>query len=455
MIERSSGNTVVVIDGGGRGSALVDVYSKSPFVDRIIAVPGNDLMQSLTDKPVQIFPQLKTTDINQIVDLARVEGAALVDVAQDNAVEAGLVNKLSEAGIPTVGPTREAGQIEWDKAWSREFGNRHNLPQPNFGIFISTEEGEAFLDTQPFDEKWFVKAAYLDAGKGALAARNKDQAIKRIRELRSEHEDAANVFLIEKWLEGDDGRSGEEFSSYIFSDGEYYTYIGSAQDHKTAFNFDEGENTGGMGASTPPLVLTPELLHKVQTNILNKTIQVLHDEGRPYKGVLYLGGIALQQKGEVNPYVVEFNARWGDPEAQVILPGILGDFFEIGLAIAQGNIKDLDLQIDGKSRVVVTGASKGYSGDYSAVRGKEIYGLQEAMGVDGVKIYGAGVKEEDGRHYANGGRLFYVVGEGNTVIDARKKAYQAMSLVSIEGNNLHFRTDIGWRDIERLRRRVI
>lgn len=161
--------------------------------------------------------------------------------------------------------------------------------------------------------------------------------------------------------------------------------------------------------------------------------------------------MVIRARGNLSPYVIEFNARWGDPEVQVVLPGLINDLFEVSMAIVQGDISELQLQTDNKARVVVTGALKGYPGDYKEVRGKEIYGLDEVRRIDGVRLYGAGVKEEDGRYYANGGRLFYIVGEGKTVIEARRKAYKAMSVVSIEGNNLHFRTDIGWRDVQRLR----
>lgn len=277
--------------------------------------------------------------------------------------------------------------------------------------------------------------------------------MRRVQEMER-FKDAGGVFLIEKWLQDEDG-SGEEFSTYVFSDGQNYKVIGSAQDHKRVNNFDEGENTGGMGCSTPPLVMTPDLLRDVEMGILDKTISGLQAEGRLYKGVLYLGGMAIRERGRQSPYVIEFNARWGDPEAQVILPGLINDLFEISMAIVQGDVRGLRLKTDNKARVAVTGASKGYPGDYEEARGKRIYGLDKARKIDGVSVYGAGVKEEDGKHYANGGRLFYIVGEGETVIDARRKAYEAMSAVHIDGNNLHYRTDIGWRDVQRLREMTI
>lgn len=448
MKERSAGNTVLVIDAGGRGATLVDKYAQSEHVERVIAVPGNDLMKINTDKPVQIYSQLKTTSALEILEICEREQVNLVDVAQDNAVGAGLVDLLTQRGIPTVGPTRNAGQIEWDKAWAREFGQRQVIPQPSFKICLSEQEGIDYLKSQP-DQPWFVKAAYLAEGKGALPARNNKEAIQRVLEMKR-FKDAGRAFLIEKWLQDEDG-VGEEFSTYVFSDGQNYKVIGSAQDHKRVNNFDEGENTGGMGCSAPPLVLTPKLMRSVETDILKKAILGLRNEGRPYKGVLYLGGMIIKQEDGLNPYVIEFNARWGDPEVQVILPGLINDLFEISMAIAQGDIRNLLLKTDGKARVVVTGASKGYPGDYQEVRGKQIYGLNEAKKINGVRVYGAGVKEEDGKYYASGGRLFYMVGEGKTVIEARQKAYEAISLVYVDGNNLHYRTDIGWRDVQRLR----
>jgi len=438
---------VLVIDGGGRGSVLVDKYAQSKHVSKIIAIPGNDLMQINTTKPVVIFPQLKTTDTSEILAVCQKEKVSLVDVAQDNAVQAGLVDLLTQNGIPAVGPTKNAGQIEWDKAWAREFGERHKIPQPSFKICSSEKEAVDFLQNQP-DQSWFVKAAFLAEGKGALPAKNNHEAIKRVKEIKKKFPQAGKTFLIEKWLTGEDNFA-EEFSTFILSDGQNYKIIGSAQDHKRANNFDEGENTGGMGCSTPPLALTPKLLQDIK-KILDKVIAGLQKEGRSYKGILYLGGMILKQKNKLTPYVIEFNARWGDPEAQVILPGLRNDLFEVSMAIAQGNIKQLDLQTDGKARVAVTGALRGYPGNYSERKGKQIFGLDEARKIEGVKLYGAAVKIEGNKYFANGGRLFYIVGEGKNVIEARKKAYGAVSLIHIEGNNLHYRTDVGWRDVERL-----
>lgn len=448
MKKNNNSNTVLVIDGGGRGSVLVDKYAQSKYVQKVLAVPGNDLMKINTDKTVKIYPKLKTTSVGEILEICKTENVSLVDVAQDNAVEVGLVDVLVKKGIPTVGPTKKAGQIEWDKTWAREFGERKNIPQPQYKICKSEKEGIDYLRSQP-DRTWFIKTSYLAQGKGALPAKDNIEATERVKEIK-QFKDAGRVFLIEEWLKGDD-EFAEEFSTFVFSDGEHYQIVGSAQDHKRVNNFDEGENTGGMGCSCPPLVLTPALMKNIKKEILDKVITGLKNEGRQYKGVLYLGGMVIRQKGVLKPYVIEFNARWGDPEAQVILPRITNDLFEVSMAISQGNISSLKLQIDNMARVVVAGVSKGYPNDYQKVKGKQIFGLNGAKKIEGIKIYGAGVKEEKGKYYADGGRLFYIVGEGKNIIEARRKAYEAMSLVYIEGNNLHYRTDIGWRDVQRLR----
>lgn len=444
--------TVLVVDAGGRGSALVDKYAQSEHVQRVLAVPGNDLIGINTDRPVQIYPKLKTTSVKEIIEICLEQKVNLVDVAQENAVEAGLVDSLQARGISVIGPTRVSGQIEWSKAWAREFGKRHNIRQPFFKICLSQQEGIEFLESQP-NQEWFVKASGLAEGKGALPARNNKEAIERVREMKR-FKDAGRVFLIEKWLRGDGDSPGEEFSAYIFSDGENFKFAGSASDYKRANDGDEGENTGSMGCNSQALLLTPDILQDVKTDIFDKVISGLRKEGKQYKGVLYLGGMVIRETSRKRPYVIEFNARWGDPEAQSIVPGIVNDFFEVGMAVVNGDIRNLQLQIDGKARVVVAGASKGYPGNYEAVKGKEIFGIKEVRKVNGVKLYGAGIKEDGGKYYANGGRLFYIVGEGWTIIEAQEKAYEAMKLISVEGGNLHFRTDIGRRDVQRLRQKV-
>lgn len=430
-------NKVLITDAGGRGAALVDKYGQSKYVGKILVVPGNDLMQINTKVPVVTYPNLKTTSVKEILEICQKEKVDLVDVSQDNAVEVGLVNELNKIGIPVVGPTKLAGQIEWDKVWAREFMVKYQIPSPEFHIFESKEEALKYIENK--DNKWFVKAAGLAEGKGALPAETKGQVIAAINEM-GKFGKSGDKFLLEEW------KIGEEFSAFALCDGESFKYAGSAQDHKRVNDADSGPNTGGMGCVSNPLIVDNNIKKQVE-EIFQKVIEGMKKEGRPYKGVLYLGGMVVE--GEV--FIIEFNARWGDPEAEVLIPAIKNDLYEIDQAIISGKLNDLNLEMDNKVRVVVAAVSKGYPVNYSAVKGKKIYGIDDVI-KSGVKIYGAGVKKVAEDYVVSGGRVLYLVGEGKDIIEAREKAYKAMELISIEGDNLHYRTDVGWRDVERMRR---
>jgi phosphoribosylamine---glycine ligase len=430
-------NVVLVVDGGGRGAALVHKYSLSPDVSKIIAIPGNDLMQVNSSILVKTYQHLKTTSIKEILEICKKEKVDLADVAQDNAVEAGLVDQLIKAGIKAVGPTKDAGQIEWDKAWAREFMQKYATPCPKFKICKSQKDGINFV--KKYQGSWFVKAAGLAEGKGVIPAIDVNAAIKGIKQMKK-FGPAGKIYLLEEWL------VGEEFSAFALSDGKNFQIAGFAQDHKRVNNGDLGENTGGMGCVSNPSIIDVNI--KKQTKgIISKTLEGLRRERRSYRGVLYLGGIVV--KGKV--FVIEFNARWGDPEAEVLLPSIKNDLFQISEAIASNNIKNLKIERDKKVRIAIAGVSKGYPKDYLKVKGKKIFGIEKLQKIPGVKFYGAGIKKVGKNYLASGGRLFYIVGEGKDILEARQKAYMAMSKLSVEGNNLHYRTDIGWRDVKRLK----
>lgn len=430
-------NVVLVIDGGGRGHALVSKYLESKFVEKVLAVPGNDLIKLGAKKDVKIYPQIKTTDIKSILEICKKEKVDLVDVAQDNAVAVGLVDELNKAGIKAVGPTKDAGQIEWDKAWARRFMKKYKIPHPKFKICKSQKQGIDFV--KKHNTSWFVKASGLAEGKGAIPTANTGEAIRAIKQMEK-FGSSGKIYLLEEWL------VGEEFSAFALSDGHDYQIVGFAQDHKRVNDGDLGDNTGGMGSVLNPLIVDNKI--KKQTEqIISKVLNGLKKENRPYKGVLYLGGIAV--KGKV--YVIEFNARWGDPEAQVLLPSIKNDLYQLSKSIIAGRIKTFKIKLDKKVRMVIAGVSKGYPLDYAKVKGKKIFGIEKAQKISGIKIYGAGIKKVGRNYIAQGGRLFYIVDKGKNIIEARQKTYHAMSMISIEGNNLHFRTDIGWKDVKRLK----
>src|SRR3989344_2607696 len=439
--------TILVIDGAGRGAVLVDKYSQSSHVIKILAIPGNDLMLA-NQKPVKIFPQIKTTNIKSIIKIAKDQKVNFVDVAQDDAVASGLVDALQKEGINVFGPARAAGQIEWDKAWARNFMKKFKIPSPEFEICKSQKEGINFIKKQK-DAEWFIKASGLAAGKGALYAKNNRQAIEKIHQMK-DFGKAGQTYLIEKSLRG------EEFSSFAIVDGKNFIIVGHAQDHKPVFDGNLGPNTGGMGCSSPPMAITPEIEKQIK-NIFKKTTEGLVKIGRSYRGILYLGGM-IDKNGMV--YVIEFNARWGDPEAQVIIPSIKNDFYELANQVLDGGIKKIKIKKDNSYRIAVTAASRGYPSDYSKVIGKQIFGLDHLLNHStssrhpersegSYKIFGAGVKIHNSKYLVNGGRLFYVTAAGKNVAQARKIAYNALSYVSVEGGNLHYRTDIGWRGLKK------
>lgn len=433
--------TILVIDGGGRGSTLVAKYLQSPHVSKVLAIPGNDLMLELhKSKTVKIFPKIKTTNVKSIIKICGKHKVDLVDVAQDDAIAAGLVDELIKNRIKVFGPTKLAGQIEWDKAWAREFMKKFKIPSPVYRICYSQKEGVGFIANQK-EGKWFVKASGLAAGKGAIEANSKNDALKAISQMKNFGR-SGKIFLIEEAL------VGEEFSSFAIVDGINFKILGHAQDHKRVDDGDLGPNTGGMGCSSPPMVITDKIEAQI-IKIFDKTVKGLASASRPYQGILYLGGM-IDPNGKV--YVIEFNARWGDPEAQAILPSIKNDYYQLvtfslrGLAL---KAKMPQIKKDNLYRIVVTVASHGYPNDYSNVIGKQIIGIDNIKKNKEVEIHGAAVKKVGKKYLANGGRLFYVVGKGKNVAQARKIAYNALSLVRIDREFLHYRTDIGCRDLER------
>lgn len=434
------GFTVLVVDAGGRGAALVHKYSLSPKVSRILCVPGNDLVGINTKKPVKIYPHLETTSVTEIVEICKKEKPDLVDVNQENGIEAGVTDELLKNGFKVAGATRYAAQIEWDKAWARDFMRKYKVPHPKYKICNSQKEGIDYIKKQK-EGKWFIKASGLAFGKGALPAENKKHAIERIKEM-AKFGKSGDRYVVEDWLEG------EEFSLFALCDGNTYKLAGAAQDHKRMYNWDLGENTGGIGCSTPPLVVTPKILRQTERDIIKRTVNGLKKEKREFKGILYLGAILVGKK----VYVIEFNARWGSPEAEVLVPAITNDLFVISEAMADGKLAKITVKLDKKARVAVS-LSLRENPTPAPKEGRRIYGVEEAKKIPGVTLYGARVSKKGNKYYAGSGRLLHIVGEGKNVIEAREKAYQAAACFWVEGNNLHYRIDIGWRDVERLRAR--
>ena len=443
--------TVMIVDSSARAHALSDAYERSPNVKRIIVSPGNDFIGYNRGKEVIIAPG-KLTDPQSFLAVAQQYKPDLVDVCQDDALAVGTVDLLKENGFDVFGPTRDAARLEWDKAWARGFMKRHGIPHPQYLVFTNQQDGIDFVakSYETGQASFFIKAAGLCAGKGAIPANSLEEALKAIETMKSFGK-AGEVYLIEECM------TGEEASVYAIlnGNGTDFNVTKPAQDHKRLNNNDEGPNTGGMGAVAPAgLVASNNYLEAaIKRQVIVAAINGLQDEHIPYTGILYCGIMAVERNGELVPKVVEFNSRWGAPEAEVVVPGILTPMDEIAFACVNSEFL-MDFQEDDKTRVCVVGASRGYPGDYSAVKNKQIFGLEDAMKMPGITVFGAGIKVADGKFYANGGRLFSLVAEGDNVKNAQSKALDAMRCVHMKGDtdfkfNLHYRTDIGRRDIER------
>lgn len=432
---------ILVIGQNGREHALAVSYAKSKNVQKVIMTPGNGLTD-FSDKKIKNYPEIGMMGFEKIVEVCKQENIDLVDVAQDDIIAAGYVDKFIKFGIKAFGPTQKASEIEWDKKWARDFMVKYKLPIPHFKSFTNQKEAIAYIEKLP-EQLLFIKASGLAMGKGVIRADTKEEAKAAINAM-STFGKSGETFLIEE------GLIGEEFTLFAICDGENYVITKSSQDHKTVFDGDKGPNTGGVGSVAPTSALTTSMIQIIRSKIIKPTIEGMKKEGRPYSGILYLGGMITKQ----GIRIIEFNSRWGDPEAEVILPSITTDYLTIAQAVVEKKLKKLKINFDNKVRISIAGCSKGYPEDYSKVKGEEIFGLMEAMALPGITIFGAGIKRDGKRFFANGGRVFHLVAEGKNIIDARKKAYTAMKKISIDGNNLHYRTDIGWRDVQRLENSV-
>lgn len=428
----TNGMSVMVIDGGGRAHVLVKKYLENPKVVNIYAVPGNDLM--ILDG-VKTFSDIKTTDIQKIVKLAKELRVDLVDVTQDDAIASGLVDVLQRNKIKVFGPTKKASQIEWDKAFARNFMQKFNLPIPKYHVFTNQSQALELIKGQKNGE-WYIKASGLAAGKGAIYAKNNRAAQTAIKTMKKFGK-SGETFLLEEKL------TGEEFSAFAIVFGKKFQMLGYAQDHKAVFDGDKGPNTGGMGCTSTPLCITPNIKRETE-EIIRKTVTGLTKLKRPYSGILYLGGMIVNGK----VFIIEYNARWGEPEAQVVLPSIKNEYFNlVGQAL---EAKIPKIRKDNFYRVVVTAAAKGYPGDSSKVRGKEIIRFESLLKNKNVQVSGTRVNIKNGKYIAIGSRLFYVAAKGQNVKEAREKVYGALSKVRIVGGGLHYRKDIGYRDLKRV-----
>lgn len=415
---------VLIVGGGGREHAIAWKISQSPKVSKLYCAPGNGGIASLA----QCVP-IKAMDIDGIVEFAKSEGIDLVVVAPDDPLAAGMVDALESAGIRAFGPNKAAAEIESSKVFSKNLMKKYGIPTAAYEVFENDSDALDYLRTCSYPT--VIKADGLALGKGVIIANDFEEAQDAVHSIMSDKifGNAGNRVVIEEFL------TGTEVSILTFTDGETLVPMISSQDHKRALDDDMGPNTGGMGTFSPSRIYTDEVDEWCMKNIFMPTIDAMRKEGRRFKGVLYFG-LILTADG---PKVLEYNARFGDPETQVVLPHLKTDIIDIFEAIIDERLADVNIEWDNRSAVCVILASGGYPGKYRT--GLEITGIEEAEKDPSVTVFHAGTKLEAGKYYTAGGRVLGVTAVADTIDDARAKAYAAVGKINFEG--MHYRKDIG------------
>jgi phosphoribosylamine--glycine ligase len=415
---------VLVVGGGGREHALVWKIAQSPKVTKIYCAPGN----AGISEQAMIVP-IKANDLNSLLEFSVKEKIDLTVVGPEDPLTQGIVDLFESKGLFIFGANRKAAKIEGSKAFAKEVMKKYYIPTAFYEIFDNRNEAVQYIRRQ--GAPIVVKADGLAAGKGVMVCNTVEEAIQSVDKIMVEKifGEAGNRVIIEEYL------VGEEASYIAFTDGKTILPMASSQDHKSIFDGDRGPNTGGMGAYSPAPVVTDEVHEKIIEKILRPIIYGLEEESRTYKGVLYAG--LMIHDG--HPKVLEFNARFGDPETQPVLMRMKGDIVPILEACMKGTLSQHRIEWDSRPSVCVVMASKGYPEDYE--KGKMIRGLKEVSQMEGVFVFHAGTTIKDGQRVTNGGRVLGVTGLGEDIPRAIEKTYQAVKKISWDG--VHYRTDIG------------
>lgn len=419
---------VLVIGGGGREHAVCRKLSESKDVTELLCAPGNAGIARVA----RCIPDVKATDIDGIVALAKREKVDFVCVTPDDPLALGCVDRLEAEGIAAFGPTAYAAQMEASKIFSKNLMRKYGIPTARCEIFTEMEKALAYLDTQ--SAPIVVKADGLALGKGVVVAATIDEAKQAVIEMMQGGkfgQSGARVLIEECMV-------GREVTVLCFCDGKTIVPMKASQDHKRVFDGDKGPNTGGMGAFAPSPLYTRHIAERTEREILLPTLRAMNAEGFTFKGVLYVG-LMLTKDG---PKVVEYNARFGDPETQVVLPLLDSDLFAIMRAVREQWLAEMDIRWKDGAAACVVLASGGYPGKYEG--GKPISGLEEAEAM-GATVYHAGTKRTDAGYVTAGGRVLGVTALGDTLADAIHKAYAAAEQIHFDG--AHMRRDIGKLDM--------
>ena len=421
---------VLVVGSGGREHALCWAIAQSPHCGKLYCAPGNAGINRLAEC-VEIGPD----DIDGLVDFATGNGIEFVVIGPEVPLVAGLADRLEAAGIPAFGPSAKAAELEGSKGFMKDLCAKYDISTADYETFDEPDAAKEYI--RRHHAPIVVKADGLAAGKGVIVCRNKNEAYAAIDHIMTERAfgDAGDKVVIEEFLEG------EEASFFALVDGARALPLVSAQDHKAAHDGGEGPNTGGMGAYSPAPVISEQMAKTIMDHVVIPTIKGMAAEGRPYKGVLYVG-LMITVNG---PKVLEFNVRFGDPECQPMVMRLKSDLLEALFACAEGRLHEVKLEWHDQASLVVVMAAEGYPGYYG--KGSEIRRLDKAEALDGVVVYHAGTKAAGKKVVADGGRVLGVAARGETIAEAQELAYKAVDL--IDWPRGFCRRDIGWRAIKR------
>ncbi len=416
---------ILVIGSGGREHAIVRKLKESPQVEALYCAPGNGGIS----RDAECFP-VNAMDKEGMLGLAREKAVDLVFVAPDDPLAAGMVDTLEAAGFPCFGPNAKAAEIESSKVFSKNLMKQYHIPTAGYEVFSDPAAALEYIKAQGTYPA-VIKADGLALGKGVIIAQNEEEAKAGLHSIMEDKifGESGSQVVVEEFL------TGPEVSVLAFTDGKTLRPMVSSMDHKRAYDGDKGPNTGGMGTISPNPFYTEEVARECMEKIFLPTINAMNAEGRPFKGCLYFG-LMLTPQG---PKVIEYNSRFGDPETQVVLPRLETDFAEIVKAVAEERLADLDIQWSQMASACVVMASGGYPGSYP--KGLEIHGLDEHGQVEGVTVYHAGTKWEEGKFLTNGGRVLGITALGGTLEEALDRAYAGVEKISFEG--AMYRRDIG------------
>ncbi|MCI5654929.1 MAG: phosphoribosylamine--glycine ligase [Candidatus Pseudoruminococcus sp.] len=416
---------ILMLGSGGREHALIKKLKESPKAGKIYCAPGNGGISKDAE-----CVNISVMDKEGIIAFAKEKNIDLVFVAPDDPLAAGVVDALNDAGIRAFGPVAKAAEIESSKVFSKNLMKKYNIPTAGYEVFSDPEKAIAYIEEQ---NKFptVIKADGLALGKGVIIAQNLEEAKDAVKEIMEDKKfgESGNNVVIEEFL------TGPEVSVLAFTDGKTLKPMISSMDHKRALDGDNGLNTGGMGTISPNPYYTDDIAEVCMKTIFMPTVEAMNKEGRPFKGCLYFG-LMLTPDG---PKVIEYNSRFGDPEAQVVLTLLDSDLVDIVNAVIDEKLDEVDIKWSNDNAACIVMASGGYPEAYK--KGIEMNGFDENGQVDGAVVFHAGTKFENGKFYTNGGRVIGVTAKGETLEKALDNAYAAVEKINFDG--AHYRKDIG------------